>query len=45
MNATDLAPEAVEDLVSRLKLDTMGLKLDELTEEQKRYISGWEQGT
>jgi adenosylhomocysteinase len=38
-------PEEVEDLVSRLKLETMGLKLDELTEEQKRYISGWEQGT
>jgi len=38
-------PEAVEQTVSRLKLESMGIQIDELTEDQKRYMSGWEHGT
>jgi hypothetical protein len=27
------------------KLDSMGIEIDQLTAEQRRYMSGWEQGT
>ena len=35
-------PAEIDDLVSRIKLDAMGLKVDTLTEEQVRYLNGWE---
>jgi len=38
-------PTAIEDWVSRLKLKSMGIEIDELTEEQKEYLSSWELGT
>ena len=38
-------PEEVEDWVARLKLKSMGIEIDELTEEQKEYLSSWEIGT
>jgi len=38
-------PDAIEDWVSRLKLKSMGIEIDELTEEQKEYLSSWELGT
>ncbi len=38
-------PAEVEQFVSRHKLESMGIRIDELTTEQKRYMSGWEQGT
>lgn len=38
-------PREIEDTVARLKLACMGIQIDTLTEEQKRYLSGWEQGT
>ncbi len=38
-------PAAVEEFVARHKLASMGIAIDELTAEQKRYMSGWEQGT
>jgi adenosylhomocysteinase len=38
-------PAEVEDYVARQKLASMGISIDELTAEQKRYMSGWEQGT
>ncbi len=38
-------PQEVEDIVSRTKLASMGIEIDELTAEQKKYMSGWEQGT
>jgi adenosylhomocysteinase len=31
--------------VARLKLETMGIRIDQLTEEQRKYITGWELGT
>jgi len=33
-------PREIDEYVARLKLDAMGLKIDELTDEQKRYLSG-----
>jgi adenosylhomocysteinase len=38
-------PREVEEFVSQHKLTSMGIEIDQLTAEQKRYMSGWEQGT
>lgn len=38
-------PAAIEDYVSTLKLKTMGVKIDKLTPEQKKYLAAWEMGT
>jgi adenosylhomocysteinase len=38
-------PKEIDELVAKLKLDAMGIGIDELTEEQKRYIATWEAGT
>ncbi|NOZ62776.1 MAG: adenosylhomocysteinase [Calditrichaeota bacterium] len=38
-------PAEIEDWVARLKLQAMGVNIDELTEEQKEYLSSWEMGT
>ena len=38
-------PNSIEDWVSQLKLSSMGISIDELTDEQKEYLSSWEMGT
>jgi len=38
-------PKEIDELVANLKLKAMGVEIDELTEEQKRYLSTWEAGT
>ena len=38
-------PGEIEDWVARLKLESMNIDIDELTEEQKEYLSSWEMGT
>ena len=38
-------PKEIDEMVAKLKLKSMGIEIDELTEEQKRYISSWESGT
>jgi adenosylhomocysteinase len=38
-------PVEVEQYVARHKLASMGISIDELTTSQKKYMSGWEQGT
>ena len=38
-------PEEINDVVSRIKLDAMGLKVDVLTEDQIRYLNGYDVGT
>lgn len=38
-------PDELDRLVARLKLETMGIRIDELTEEQRRYLSNWREGT
>jgi len=35
----------VEEYVARHKLASMGIESDQLTAEQKQYMTGWEQGT
>ena len=38
-------PEEIDREVARLKLKSLNIRIDELTEEQKRYLSSWEMGT
>ncbi|MEM2754071.1 MAG: adenosylhomocysteinase, partial [Nitrososphaerota archaeon] len=38
-------PEDIDKNVARLKLDTMNITIEELTEEQKRYLTEWQVGT
>ena len=38
-------PVELEQYVAREKLASMGIRIDELTAQQKAYMSGWEQGT
>lgn len=38
-------PEAIDKEVARLKLKAMGVAIDRLTAEQKKYLSSWQEGT
>ena len=38
-------PKEIDDTVAKLKLKSMGVKIDQLTQKQKKYISSWEEGT
>jgi adenosylhomocysteinase len=38
-------PEELDRQVALLKLRAMGVGIDELTEEQKKYLASWEHGT
>jgi len=38
-------PKRIDDSIASLKLKSMGVKIDALTPEQKKYLSSWEMGT
>jgi adenosylhomocysteinase len=38
-------PSQIDDWVARLKLETMGIKVDALTKEQLAYLAAWQEGT
>ncbi|MBD0289902.1 MAG: adenosylhomocysteinase [Thermoleophilia bacterium] len=38
-------PEEIDREVARLKLETLGVEIDRLTEEQARYLASWDEGT
>jgi adenosylhomocysteinase len=38
-------PDEIDREIARLKLDTMGIEIDQLTEEQERYLASWNEGT
>jgi adenosylhomocysteinase len=40
-----VVPEAIDAEVARLKLAALGITLDEMTPEQKEYVSSWQHGT
>jgi len=40
-----VVPKDIDEKIAELKLKSMGIKIDELTEEQKKYLSTWEMGT
>jgi adenosylhomocysteinase len=51
MNAADLerrvypVPSEIDSEIARLKLATMGVELDVLSEEQAKYLASWDEGT
>ena len=38
-------PKEIEDWIAITKLKTMGIEIDQLTDEQKQYLASWEMGT
>jgi adenosylhomocysteinase len=38
-------PEEIDRKIASLKLKAMGIKIDVLTQEQKKYLASWEMGT
>ena len=38
-------PEDIDREIARLKLETMGIEIDALTDEQARYLASWDEGT
>ncbi|MDF2954613.1 MAG: S-adenosylhomocysteine hydrolase [Candidatus Alkanophagales archaeon MCA70_species_2] len=38
-------PKEIDEEVARLKLETMGIEIEELTEEQQKYLGSWSLGT
>jgi adenosylhomocysteinase len=38
-------PEAIDREVARLKLESLGIEIDALSDEQRAYLSSWEYGT
>ncbi len=44
-NTVHTPPKAIDKQVASLKLKAMGIKIDTLTPEQKKYLASWEMGT
>lgn len=44
-NAVHVLPGNIDDVISTLQLTAMGVQYDQMTEEQKQYITSWEEGT
>ena len=38
-------PDEIDNKIAELKLESMGIKIDKLTDEQEKYIKSWEHGT
>ena len=43
--AVHRVPQEIDEWVARLKLQTMGIAIDALTERQRQYMAGWQEGT
>jgi adenosylhomocysteinase len=38
-------PSEIDSEIARLKLETMGIEIDKLTDEQAKYLASWDEGT
>src|SRR5215210_3565673 len=38
-------PVEIDKEIARLKVETMGVEIDKLTEEQEKYLASWDEGT
>ncbi len=38
-------PKELDDMIAKLKLESLGIKIDKLTPEQEKYLSSWNEGT
>ncbi len=44
-NKVHSVPEEVDQYIAQIKLESMGIEIDTLTEEQEKYLNSWETGT
>ena len=40
-----IVPKELDDMIAKLKLESLGIKIDQLTKEQEKYLSSWNEGT
>jgi adenosylhomocysteinase len=40
-----VVPQRIDQEIARLKLETMGVKIDQLSSEQEHYLASWQEGT
>ncbi len=38
-------PQEIDENIAKMKLKAMDIKIDELTDEQRRYLASWQEGT
>ena len=38
-------PKEIDQEVAKLKLECLGIEIDELSKRQKKYLESWEEGT
>ena len=38
-------PAELDQMIAQMKLESLGIKIDQLTEDQKKYLSSWNEGT
>ena len=38
-------PKELDQMIARLKLESMGIRIDKLTPEQEKYLTSWNEGT
>ncbi len=38
-------PAELDEMIAKLKLESLGIKIDQLTEDQKKYLASWNEGT
>ncbi len=44
-NDVHTIPDRIDSLIARMKLESMGIRIDHLTSEQREYLASWEMGT
>lgn len=44
-NKVYVLPREIDEMVARIKLKAMGIEIENLTEEQRKYLESWEHGT
>jgi len=44
-NKVYVVPDEIDSAVAMLKLEALGIEIDELTDEQKKYLESWTMGT
>jgi adenosylhomocysteinase len=40
-----VVPREIDDEIARLKLESLSIEIDRLTEAQARYLASWDQGS
>ena len=43
--ASTPCPTDIDEGIAKLKLETLGVKIDTLTAEQEKYLASWQEGT